>query len=78
MLYLSRKVGESIVIQGTIEVTVMEVRGQKVRLGCTFPKGVQVLRRELVDRISQQNQQALEAYTLLKEWPSTLEEDPGS
>jgi carbon storage regulator len=37
MLYLTRKVGESVVINGDIEVTVVEVRGRSVRLGFTFP-----------------------------------------
>ncbi|HAE48762.1 MAG TPA: carbon storage regulator, partial [Tistrella mobilis] len=37
MLYLTRKVGEAVVINDEIEVTVIEVRGKTVRLGLTFP-----------------------------------------
>jgi carbon storage regulator len=50
MLYLSRKIGESIVIDGRVEITVVEVRGRKVKLGCRFPPEVSVLRRELIER----------------------------
>jgi carbon storage regulator len=61
VLHLSRKVGESVVIQGDIEITVLEIRGQTVRLGCRFPGHVQVLRREVFDRIAAQNREAAEA-----------------
>lgn len=51
MLFLTRKVGESIVINDDIEVTVVEVRGRSIKLGFTFPPEAKVLRRELHDRI---------------------------
>lgn len=58
MLYLSRKVGESIVINDNIEITVVEVRGRSIKLGITFPPDVTVLRRELYDRIQAENRAA--------------------
>ncbi|MHC8494626.1 carbon storage regulator CsrA [Thalassospira sp. SM2505] len=58
MLYLTRKVGDSVVIDDNIEVTVVEVRGKTVKLGFTFPEDVQVLRRELYDRIQEENRSA--------------------
>ena len=58
MLYLSRKVGESIVINDDIEITVVEVRGKSIKLGITFPPDVSVLRRELYDRIQEENRAA--------------------
>lgn len=61
MLYLSRKVGESIVINDNIEITVMEVRGKSIKLGITFPPDVTVLRRELYDRIQEENRAAAQA-----------------
>ena len=61
MLYLTRKVGESIVINDTIEVTVVEVRGRSIKLGFTFPPGVSVLRRELFDKIQEENRAAATA-----------------
>jgi carbon storage regulator len=51
MLFLTRKVGESVVINDTIELTVVEVRGRSIKLGFTFPPEAKVLRRELHERI---------------------------
>ncbi len=50
MLVLSRKVGESIRIAENIEVTVVEVRHGKVKLGIRCPVEVPILRREVYDR----------------------------
>jgi carbon storage regulator len=49
MLVLGRKVGESIVIDGGIVVTVMEIKGEKIRLGVEAPRDVTVLRAEVQD-----------------------------
>jgi carbon storage regulator len=61
MLYLTRKVGESVLINDDIEVTVVEVRGRSIKLGFTFPPDVSVLRRELYDKIRRENVEAAEA-----------------
>ncbi len=61
MLYLTRKVGDSVVINEDIEVTVVEVRGKTVKLGFDFPPDVSVLRREIFDRIQAENRAAAEA-----------------
>ena len=58
MLYLTRKVGESVVINDDIEITVVEVRGRSIKLGFTFPPEVSVLRREIYERIQAENQAA--------------------
>ncbi len=50
MLVLTRRVGEEIVIDGDIRVTVLEVRGNQVRLGIVAPQDVRVLRQELEHR----------------------------
>ncbi len=55
MLYLSRKVGESIIINNNIEMTVVEVRGRTVKLGFTFPPDASVLRKEIFENIRAQN-----------------------
>ena len=55
MLYLSRKVGEAIIINNTVEMVVMEVRGKAVKLGFTFPPEASVLRKEIFDKISEEN-----------------------
>lgn len=51
MLVLSRKTSESIVIEDDIEIMVVEIRGDKVRLGVNAPRAVSVHRREIYDRI---------------------------
>lgn len=55
MLYLTRKVGESVIINNDIEVTVVEVRGRSIKLGFTFPPEASVLRKELHERIKAEN-----------------------
>ena len=54
MLVLSRKKNESIVINNDIVVTVVEIRGDKVRLGIVAPKDVPVHRQEVYDAINGQ------------------------
>ncbi|MES2607392.1 MAG: carbon storage regulator [Pseudomonadota bacterium] len=51
MLYLTRKVGEAIIINEVIEVTLIEIQGKSVKLGFKFPDTEKVLRRELYDKI---------------------------
>lgn len=51
MLVLSRKVGETIVIDNCIRVTVTSVEGNKVRLGISAPPEVQITRAELLARL---------------------------
>jgi len=59
MLILSRKIGESIVIDGRIHVTVMRVEGETVKLGIAAPTEVPVHRKEVYEEIQRSNQQAL-------------------
>ncbi len=54
MLVLSRKKNESIIINDVITVTVVEIRGDKVRLGIEAPKDVSVHRREVYEAIQHQ------------------------
>ena len=55
MLYLSRKIGESVIINNNIELTVVEVRGKAVKLGFVFPPDATILRQEIHQRILEQN-----------------------
>ncbi len=55
MLYLSRKIGESIIINNNIEMTVVEIRGKSVKIGFTFPQDASVLRKEIHDKIKEEN-----------------------
>ena len=61
MLVLSRKPNESIIIGDNIEVKVVEVRGEQVKLGITAPREISVHRKEIYDSIQQQNKQAAES-----------------
>jgi len=56
MLVLSRKKLESIVIADNITITVVEIRGDKVRLGFVGPSEVQIHRREVFDAIQRDGQ----------------------
>ena len=61
MLYLTRKIGESVIINDNIEVTVVDIRGKPIKLGFTFPPEATVLRRELYERIQAENRAAAAA-----------------
>jgi carbon storage regulator len=56
MLVLSRKKNESIVINNDIRIVVVEIRGDKVRLGVEAPREVPVHRREVYDAIQRSNE----------------------
>lgn len=58
MLVLSRKKNESIVINSDITITVVEIRGDKVRLGIDAPKEIPVHRREVYDAIHNSKEEA--------------------
>ncbi len=58
MLVLSRQRDESIVIGDNVIVTIVDVRGDRVRLGIEAPREVSVHRREVYDAIQRENQQA--------------------
>ena len=62
MLVLSRKKNESIVIDNDITIVVVDIRGDKVRLGIEAPKEVPVHRREVYDAI-QRNENSVEDST---------------
>lgn len=58
MLVLTRRVGESIVIGNDVVVTVLEVRGEVVRVGIDAPREVAVHRQEVYDEVSAANRRA--------------------
>ena len=61
MLVLSRRINESIQIGDDVEVTVIDVRGDVVRLGINAPQKTQIWRKELWDAIVEENRKAAEA-----------------
>ncbi|QYK52352.1 MAG: carbon storage regulator CsrA [Fimbriimonadaceae bacterium] len=60
MLVLTRKVNQSIVIGNEIEVVVLEVRGEQVRIGIRAPRDVVVHRKEIFEQIQEENVSASE------------------
>ncbi len=58
MLVLTRKIHQSIVIGDNVEVVVLEVRGEQVRLGIRAPKDVAVHRKEIYEQILEENRGA--------------------
>lgn len=58
MLVLSRQRDETIMIGDQIEITIVDIRGDKVRLGIAAPRDVQVHRKEVHEAIRQENAQA--------------------
>lgn len=58
MLILSRKIGESLIIDGKIEVKIVDISGDKIKLGVEAPKEVSVFRNELCKTV-EENKQAV-------------------
>lgn len=61
MLVLTRKPDQSIVVGGNIEITILEVRGEQVRVGIRAPREVAVHRKEIFDQIRDENRSASDA-----------------
>lgn len=61
MLVLTRKPDQSIMVGNDIEITILEVRGEQVRLGIRAPRHITVHRKEVYEQIRLENQKALEA-----------------
>jgi carbon storage regulator len=59
MLALSRKAGESIVINNDIEVTILEIKGDQVKIGIAAPRSVPIYRKELYLQIQESNKEAV-------------------
>ena len=64
MLALTRKKDESLVINNNIEVTILEVRGEQVKIGISAPKEVPIYRKEVFLQIQEENKQVLDQKNL--------------
>lgn len=58
MLALSRKVGESIMLGNDIEISVLEIKGDQVKIGINAPKAVPIFRKEIYLQIQEENRKA--------------------
>lgn len=61
MLALARKINQSIMIGNEIEITLLEIKGDQVKLGITAPKSVPVYRKEIYVQIQEENKNAGQA-----------------
>lgn len=59
MLALTRKKGEALVLNNNIEITVLEVKGDQVKIGIQAPKDVSIYRKEIYLQIQQENEAAM-------------------
>lgn len=66
MLALTRKKNESLIINNNIEITVLEVRGDQVKLGIAAPKEVPIYRKEVYKEIQDENKEALDTSNISK------------
>ena len=58
MLVLSRKKGESIIVQDNIEFVILEVNADTVRIGINAPKDIEILRKEIYSTVRESNKEA--------------------
>lgn len=61
MLALTRKKGEALVINNNIEITVLEISGDQIKIGISAPKDVPIYRKEVYLQIQQENEAAISA-----------------
>lgn len=61
MLALSRKENESIIIGDGIEIKILEVKGEQVKIGIEAPKSVPIYRKEIYIKIQEENRKAAES-----------------
>jgi len=65
MLILSRKVNEKVVINDDITISIIEIRGDQVRVGIDAPKKIKVFRQEVYDAIKAENKAASESASVI-------------
>jgi len=65
MLILSRKVDEKVIIGDDIKISIIEIRGDQVRIGIDAPKKVKVFRQEVYDAIKAENKAASKSATVI-------------
>ena len=85
MLVLTRKTGQKIIIANEIEITILETKGDSVKIGIEAPKQITIYREEIFEEIKKSNRQAteqaqavrlneaIEAVNLIKPSPSKRE-----
>lgn len=64
MLALSRKKGEAIVVNNNVEITILDIKGEQVKIGISAPKDVPIYRKEVYVQIQEANKASMEMNNL--------------
>ncbi|MDR2144528.1 MAG: carbon storage regulator CsrA [Treponema sp.] len=75
MLILSRKINEKIMIGSDISISIIEIRGDQVRIGVDAPKTVKVFRQEVFDAIMAENKAAAQSNPVFPEFDLGVKRD---
>ena len=67
MLALSRKIGESIIIDNETEVVILDIKGDQVKIGVNAPKTIPIYRKEIYEQIQASNKEAANTEVNVKE-----------
>ena len=76
MLILSRKINEQIMIGEDVSVSIIEIRGDQVRVGVDAPRSVKVFRREVFDAIRAENRAAAQSAPVFPEFDFGAKREP--
>jgi carbon storage regulator len=76
MLILSRKINEKIMIGSDISISIIEIRGDQVRIGVDAPKTVKVFRQEVFDAILAENKAAAQSIPVFPKFDLGVKRDP--
>jgi len=66
MLVLSRKIGESIIVGDNIEISILDIQGDNIRIGIDAPKNIKIFRKEVYEDIQAENRRASENLDKMK------------
>lgn len=64
MLALTRKKGDSLILNNNIEITILEIKGDQVKVGIQAPKEVSIYRKEIYLQIQQENEASMKAESI--------------
>ena len=65
MLALSRKKNEALVINNNIEITILDIKGDQVKIGISAPKQIPIYRKEVYLQIQKENEEAMSSNNLI-------------
>lgn len=66
MLVFSRKPGDAIVVNNEVEIKILEVKGDQVKIGIEAPKSVPIYRKEIFSQIKEENEKAISDSSVLE------------